>query len=127
MLSEQNMGEINMAWTMAEVSYPILANQIPKRAKDEFEPEKDLWASVIKEAIQCYQGRADVKGCVHPELVREIERGQAKRWFASESTIPGTFLWICRRLKLKPSTIRAKLDDMPRLTLHRKQYKERAK
>jgi hypothetical protein len=114
-----------MTWTMEHVNYPILANQIPRREKDKLECEKGMWAAVITEAIQCYQGRAECKGDYQQDEKREKERVNAKRWFASGNTNPGTFLWICRRLKLKPCTIREKLDDMPMLTLHRTYNKKK--
>ena len=105
------------------MEYPIIANQIPVRTRHPLIREKLLWSHVLREALQCYQGKAIVvSSAVDRVQDRELERLRARRWFRSDDTDPGSFLFVCKVLSLDPEYIRAGLKHMPLITLHRKEY-----
>ena len=113
-----------MSWTMEQIDYPILSNQIPKRTKRPLEPERVLWSMVLREAIQCYQGRAICEGKEPRKETKAREAARAKRWFLSPDTEPYSFRWVADLLGLDPDVFISILrrGELPVITLHRKEY-----
>jgi len=76
---------------------------------DEAVPEKSLWAAVLKDAARLSQGKGSCLTYGSPEAaVKEVDK--AVVWLQSNSTAPGSFLWVCQILRVAPGLIRGKLS-----------------
>lgn len=67
-------------------------------------PEMALWACVVYEAGQCLERK--IPGCTRKQ--REEEIVKARRWFQSDSKDPGSYLWVCGVLGVRPEAYRDK-------------------
>lgn len=70
------------------------------------QPEKDMWFSVLEDAIGCYINK-DATSRIKMRLANE-----AKEWFSSHEYFRGTFLWVCAVLGLNDGYIRQGVEKL---------------
>jgi len=82
-----------------------------KKERQELTGERDLWAAVLIQAAQdafAVQGPKTFGKTISPQAIRE----DAWRWFDSDKTDCGSYLWICDQLDLDPSATRDRIETM---------------
>jgi hypothetical protein len=88
----------------SETQEAIVGAQIDRIARSaksaEIEACKDLWLAVLEQAVKDARGSRR-----HHSIVRE-----AREWFRSEDEDPGSFLWVCRILRLDPDVVRGAVE-----------------
>jgi len=61
---------------------------------------EDLWQAVLEQAVKDARGTRR-----YHSIVKE-----AREWFRSENEEPGSFLWVCRILRLDPEAVRGAVE-----------------
>ena len=87
-----------------EVQEAIAGEQIERNAwlakSAENEACQDLWQAVLEQAVKDARGTRR-----YHRIVKE-----AREWFRSEDENPGSFLWVCRILRLDPEAVRGAVE-----------------
>ena len=90
---------------MNQASPHVLLDEPPNPINEE---QRDLWCSVIQQAVEDFRGCNDPadKDSHHHKRLRYED---AKRWLESDNTCPNSFLALCDLLGLDPGAIRHRL------------------
>jgi hypothetical protein len=66
----------------------------------EIEACRNLWLAVLEQAVKDARGARR-----YHSIVKE-----AREWFKNEDEDPGSFLWVCRILRLDPEAVRGAVE-----------------
>ena len=78
------------------------------RRKDPLQPEKDMWATVLKDAFMCLQGKG--KGFSSKRQAM-YQASRDRTWILSPSWRPGSFNWVCCVLGLDPGAMLEEISE----------------
>lgn len=76
-----------------------MIGMIHVETEDPVKAEKDLWASVMLEAIESLSSK------------RPKQKREAEKWFDSRNQGVGSFLWVCSALEIPPGTVRRSVQN----------------
>ncbi len=100
------------------ITHTPLASQsdYANRYRDPCAPERKLWRTVLTDAMRVAQGKnkqgRKYKGKCKSgresldDMATIMQIREAQLWLRSDRTDPGSFLWVCQVLYIRPQDIR---------------------